>query len=168
MRSLSGRIALSDGTIIAGRISFDGTIDSIDASGSASSDFILPGFIDLQVNGSHGFDVMSASADDIIKIAQALAREGTTAWLPTAVTSPIEQIEKVHRAIGEAIQRQVQDDSLGAKILGMHLEGPFIAPLRLGAHPTLNLEPRGEALERVMAMGALRLITLAPELPGGI
>jgi N-acetylglucosamine-6-phosphate deacetylase len=50
----------------------------------------------------------------------------------------------------------------------MHLEGPFISPLRLGAHPTLNLEPRGDAFERVLAMRALRLITLAPELPGGI
>ena len=50
----------------------------------------------------------------------------------------------------------------------MHLEGPFISPLRLGAHPTLNLEPRGDAFERVLAMNALRLITLAPELPGGL
>ena len=50
----------------------------------------------------------------------------------------------------------------------MHLEGPFISPLRLGAHPTLNLAPRGEAFERVLAMSALRLITLAPELPGAL
>ena len=50
----------------------------------------------------------------------------------------------------------------------MHLEGPFISPLRLGAHPTLNLEPRGDAFERVLAMSALRLITLAPELPGAL
>ena len=50
----------------------------------------------------------------------------------------------------------------------MHLEGPFISPLRLGAHPTLNLEPRGDAFERVLAMRALRLITLAPELPGAL
>jgi len=50
----------------------------------------------------------------------------------------------------------------------MHLEGPFISPLRLGAHPPLNLEPRGDAFERVLAMSALRLITVAPELPGGL
>ncbi len=50
----------------------------------------------------------------------------------------------------------------------MHLEGPFISPMRLGAHPKLNLEPRGEAFERVMALEHLKLITLAPELPGAL
>ena len=50
----------------------------------------------------------------------------------------------------------------------MHLEGPFISPIRLGAHPKLNLEPRGEAFERVMALEHLKLVTLAPELPGAI
>jgi N-acetylglucosamine-6-phosphate deacetylase len=109
---------------------------------------------------------MGASADGIIEISQKLAREGTTAWLPTAVTAPIDHIEKVHRAIGEAIEHQKRDDSAGARILGMHLEGPFISPLRLGAHPKLNLEPRGEAFERVMALEHLKLVTLAPELPG--
>jgi N-acetylglucosamine-6-phosphate deacetylase len=165
MRTLSGRIVLPDGSIVAGRIRFDATIASIEQS-DASSDYILPGFIDLQVNGSHGIDVMAASADGIIEISQKLAREGTTAWLPTAVTSPIDHIEKVHRAIGAAIARQRRDDCAGARILGMHLEGPFISPMRLGAHPKLNLEPRGEALERVMALEHLKLVTLAPELPG--
>src|SRR5262249_55980547 len=98
----------------------------------------------------------------LIEISKHLAREGTTAWLPTAVTSPIDKIEQVHRAIAEAIEIQARDDSAGARILGMHLEGPFISPMRLGAHPPLNLDPRGEALEH------LKLITLAPELPGAL
>jgi len=171
MRSLSGRIALSDGTIIAGRISFDRTIDSIDASGSASSDYILPGLIDLQVNGSHGFDVMSASPDAILEISAKLLREGVTGWLPTAVTSPLEQIERVHRAVAEAMERQKQTGDMPdapARIFGMHLEGPFISPLRLGAHRNLNLDPSGEALESITALDNLRLITLAPELPGAL
>ncbi|HLX37401.1 MAG TPA: N-acetylglucosamine-6-phosphate deacetylase, partial [Candidatus Binataceae bacterium] len=129
------------------------------------------GFVDLQVNGSHGIDVMSTSADGILQISDQLAREGTSAWLPTAVTSPIEQIEKAHRAIGEAIARQQYDPATGARvarILGMHLEGPFISPMRLGAHPKLHLEPRGEAFERVMALEHLKLVTLAPELPGAL
>ena len=167
MRTLSGRIVLPDGSMVAGLIRFEATISSIEPS-DASSDYILPGFIDLQVNGSHGIDVMSASADGIIEISQKLAREGTTAWLPTAVTSPIDHIEKVHGAIAEAIERQHRDDSAGARILGMHLEGPFISPMRLGAHPKLNLEPRGEAFERVMALNHLKLVTLAPELPGAL
>jgi N-acetylglucosamine-6-phosphate deacetylase len=166
MQTLSGRIVLPDGSIVAGLVRFDTTISSIEPS-DASSDYILPGFIDLQVNGSHGIDVMAASADGIMEISRKLAREGTAAWLPTAVTSPIDHIEKVHRAIGEAIERQsYADDSAAARILGMHLEGPFISPLRLGAHPKLNLEPRGEPFERVLALEHLKLVTLAPELPG--
>ncbi len=159
---------LPDGAIVAGRLNFDAAISSIEPSATSSSDYILPGFVDLQVNGSHGLDVMTASAGQLIEIAQALAREGTTAWLPTAITSPIEHIEKVHRAIAEAITLQQRDNSSGARILGMHLEGPFLSPMRLGVHPKLNLEPRGEAFERVMALEHLKLVTLAPELPGAL
>ncbi len=158
---------LPDGSMIAGLIRFGATISSIERS-DAGSDYILAGFVDLQVNGSQGIDVMAASADEIIEISRKLAREGTTAWLPTAITSPIDRIEKVHRAISDAIDRQQRGDFDGARILGMHLEGPFISPIRLGAHTKLNLEPRGEAFERVMALEHLKLITLAPELPGAI
>jgi N-acetylglucosamine-6-phosphate deacetylase len=55
-----------------------------------------------------------------------------------------------------------------AAILGMHLEGPFISPARLGVHPGFNLEPRGEVLEQILALERLRLITLAPELDGAL
>jgi N-acetylglucosamine-6-phosphate deacetylase len=168
MRTLSGRIVLPDGAMVAGGITFDARISSIEPSFPSSSDYILPGFVDLQVNGSHGLDVMTASPDDLIEISQQLAREGTSAWLPTAITSPIERVEMVHHVIAEAIARQQRDTSSGAWILGMHLEGPFISPLRLGVHPKLNLELRGEAFERVMALEHLKLITLAPELPGAL
>jgi len=168
MRQLSGRIALPDGSVAKGRISFDATISSIEPDAASSSDYILPGFVDLQVNGSHGLDVMGANADGVIEVAQKLAREGTTAWLPTAITSPLDHIEKVHRTIADAIEDQKRNASSGARILGMHLEGPFISPMRLGAHPPLNLEPRGEAFERVVALEHLKLLTLAPELPGAL
>ncbi|HLI81788.1 MAG TPA: hypothetical protein VKV03_17495, partial [Candidatus Binataceae bacterium] len=89
MRTLSGRMVLPDGSIVAGKIRFDAKISALEAA-QAASDYILPGFIDLQVNGSHGIDVMAASADGILEISRNLAREGTTAWLPTAVTAPID------------------------------------------------------------------------------
>src|SRR5580704_17541200 len=127
MRTLSGRIALPDGSIVAGKIAFEANISAIESADASSSDYILPGFIDLQVNGSHGINVMSASADGVLEISRNLAREGTTAWLPTAVTAPIDHIEKVHDAIDGAIERQQHDDRAGARILGMHLEGPFIS-----------------------------------------
>jgi N-acetylglucosamine-6-phosphate deacetylase len=168
MRTLSGRIARADGSIVSGRISFDATISSIEAAATSSTDYILPAFVDLQVNGSHGIDVMSAAVDGIIEISRKLANEGVGAWLPTAITSPLDRIEKVHRAVEEAIAHQKHDDSAGARILGMHLEGPFISPMRLGAHPRLNLEPSGEAFKRVMDLEHLKLVTLAPELPGAL
>jgi N-acetylglucosamine-6-phosphate deacetylase len=167
---LSGSIAMPDGSLIRGRVSFTDRIASLEpASDAGDENYILPGLVDLQVNGSHGIDVMSASPDALDTLSRHLAREGATAWMPTAVTAPIEKIARVHESIASAMRISRRDNSSGAAaILGMHLEGPFISPLRLGAHPALNLDPHGDAFERVLAMDALRLITLAPELPGGI
>ncbi len=166
---LSGVIAKPDGSLIRGRVTFTDRITALEPGSNGGNDYILPGFVDLQVNGSHGIDVMNASPDEIATLSRHLAREGATAWMPTAVTAPIEKIAQVHESIAHAYENSRQSlSSDSAAILGMHLEGPFISPLRLGAHPTLNLEPRGDAFERVLALRALRLITLAPELPGAI
>lgn len=169
MNRLVGIIARPDGSTFRGQVSFGERIDSIEAAPDTGGDFILPGLIDLQVNGSHGIDVMTATPESLAKLGKQLAREGATAWMPTAVTAPLEKIERAHASIAAAAaasRRNSQSDA--ATILGMHLEGPFISPLRLGAHPRLNLEPRGDAFERVLAMDALKLITLAPELPGAL
>src|ERR1017187_4658948 len=166
---LSGLIARPDGSLVRGRITFTDRINALEpASDGGDEDYILPGFVDLQVNGSHGIDVMNASADALATLSRHLAREGATAWMPTAVTAPIEKIAQVHESISRAIENSRRDAYAdAAAILGMHLEGPFISSLRLGAHPALNLEPRADSFERVLAMRALRLIPLAPELPGG-
>jgi N-acetylglucosamine-6-phosphate deacetylase len=169
---ISGQIAMPDGSLLRGHLNFTDRITSLDPDPNVGDDYILPGFIDLQVNGSHGIDVMSAPPDSLVNLARRLAREGTTAFLPTAVTSPLEKIARVHRSIASAIETSSHDSAASnpdyAAILGMHLEGPFISPLRLGAHPPLNLDPHGEAFESVIAMDALRLLTLAPELPGAL
>ncbi len=159
---------MPDGSLLRGHLNFTDRITSLDPDSGVGDDYILPGFIDLQVNGSHGIDVMTAAPDSLLTLARRLAREGTIAWLPTAVTAPIEKITRVHRNIASAIETSSHDAPDYAAILGMHLEGPFISPLRLGAHPPLNLDPRGEAFETVLGMDSLRLITLAPELPGAL
>lgn len=163
MKRLRGLIARADGSTVAGVVSFVETIESVEASGGGAdaNDYIVPGFIDLQVNGRGAIDVMNAPAGALCELSAELAREGTTAWLPTAITSPLARIEAVAGKIAEAIAEAA--DTRGA-ILGMHLEGPFISAARLGAHPAYNLEPRGAALERVAALPTLRMITLAPEL----
>ncbi|HXW85335.1 MAG TPA: hypothetical protein VEJ86_13085, partial [Candidatus Binataceae bacterium] len=146
MRTISGDYIRADGSLIRGQITFDKRIVDVFPAPVESNDYILPGLIDLQVNGSHGIDVMSADAEQLASLSVQLAREGCTAFLPTAVTSPLDRIERVESAIGRAIERS--DEVHGAAILGMHLEGPFISPSRLGAHEALNLEPSGEPLER--------------------
>jgi N-acetylglucosamine-6-phosphate deacetylase len=155
--------------MLSGRISFADSIQDLEARSSAGSDFILPGFIDVQVNGAHGINVPTASTDEIAAIAEHLAREGTTGFLPTAVTAPLEEIEQTHSRVAKAVELTANAERVArAQILGMHLEGPFISAARLGAHPNLMLEPSGEPLERVLAMDHLKLLTLAPELPGGL
>jgi N-acetylglucosamine-6-phosphate deacetylase len=145
--------------------------------GVAGDDRIYPGFIDLQINGAYGIDVMSASAEELLLMSHCLAHEGTTGWLPTIITSPIDKIERCDAIVAEAMQAQRELDKqadrggralTGAVILGMHLEGPFISPNRLGTHPPLNLIPRGEALQRILRLKTLKLITIAPELDGAI
>ncbi|MGH7780630.1 MAG: N-acetylglucosamine-6-phosphate deacetylase [Candidatus Binataceae bacterium] len=171
MKTLSGEIARTDGSLTRGQITFSEKIVEVHEGPAAGNDYILPGLIDLQVNGSHGIDVMSADAAALRTLGEELAREGTTAWLPAAVTAPIERIERAHLAIAEALAAAAADSAAArdsAAILGMHLEGPFISSRRLGAHPPLNREPHGDEFERAFAMRALKLITLAPELPGAL
>ncbi len=160
-----------------GELSFDDRILRLKKRQHAIDDFILPGFIDLQVNGACGIDVMSATAEDLVELAHCLAHEGTTGWLPTVITSPLETIERVDAVIAEAMAAQAASDRAvhrggsnppGATILGMHLEGPFISPARRGIHPPMNLLPQGDALDRVGRLKTLKLITLAPELDGAL
>ena len=169
MKRLRGLIARTDGSTVPGVVGFSETIESIEAGGGAgAADYIVPGFIDLQVNGRGGIDVMNATAGALCELSAELAREGTTAWLPTAITSPLERIEAVAARISEAIAEPANTPRAASEILGMHLEGPFISAARLGAHPAHNLEPRGAALECVAALPGLRMITLAPELNGAL
>jgi N-acetylglucosamine-6-phosphate deacetylase len=116
---------------------------------------------------------MSASVDALLELSHCLAHEGTTGWLPTVITSPLDQVERCDAIIAEAMAAQADQERrggalVGASILGMHLEGPFISPQRLGVHPPLNLLPQGEALEWVLQLKSLKLLTLAPELEGAL
>jgi N-acetylglucosamine-6-phosphate deacetylase len=166
MKRLRGLIARADGRVRSGTVSFSESIESVEEiSHGRASDYILPGLVDLQVNGAGEIDVMGAAPEALLKLSGSLAREGTTAWLPTAITAPLERIE---RAAANIAQAMPDARETGAAILGMHLEGPFISAARLGAHPAHDLEPRGAAFERVCAMPALRMITLAPELDGAL
>jgi N-acetylglucosamine-6-phosphate deacetylase len=120
-----------------------------------------PGFVDLQVNGFAGVDFASADAADYGRAGTALLEHGVTAYLPTLITMP----EPVLLAALEAVPA----DAAGARIVGVHVEGPFIAPERLGVHPaSARRDPDPLLLERILAAGPVRVVTLAPELPGAL
>ena len=125
---------------------------------------VLPGFIDNHVHGGGGADTMEAG-DAIAHIARMHVRHGTTALLATTMTAPMVEIEAAMRALGPAcVTRAAQS----ARVLGVHLEGPYISPERLGAQPDFS---RAGSIDEVLALHALapiRLITLAPELDGNL
>ncbi len=120
-----------------------------------------PGFVDLHVNGFAGVDLQTADADGFRRAGEALLRGGVTAYRPTFVTAPEEQLV--------ASLRSLPGRTTAARVIGAHLEGPFIAASRLGAHdPAGRRDPDLALLERLLAAGPVRQVTLAPELPGAL
>jgi len=119
----------------------------------------VPGFVDLQVNGFAGVDFLRADADGYRRAGEALLESGVTSFLPTLVSAP--------EAVLVAALGEVPRDSAGPRVLGVHVEGPFLAPGRLGVHlADARRDPDPTLLERLLAAGPVRLLTLAPELPG--
>jgi len=121
---------------------------------------IAPGFVDLQVNGAFGAEV-GADAGALRTISRELPRTGVTAYLPTAISWPLEDYAGLFEAIDAAA------GAPGARLLGAHLEGPFLAATRNGAHDPANLRPVDQGVLRdLLSAGHVRVMTLAPELPG--
>lgn len=128
-----------------------------------TEDWIVPGFIDLQVNGAFGND-FTADPGSAAQVAARLPETGVTAFLPTIISSPFEKYPDLLRDL-ERAARNVQ----GAAILGVHLEGPYLNRDKAGAHnPTLLHNPSPTELGIYASSALVHLVTLAPELPGAI
>jgi N-acetylglucosamine-6-phosphate deacetylase len=125
-------------------------------------DFILPGFIDLHVHGGAGRDMMEGG-DAPHVIARLHAKHGTTSLLATTMTAPVEDIERALSAIGGACKQRGKNE---ARILGVHLEGPYINSGKLGAQPPFAREASMAEVERFNGQAPMRLITVAPEIDG--
>jgi N-acetylglucosamine-6-phosphate deacetylase len=151
--------ALVDGALVPGDVEIlGGRIAGFGLASPNGHGIAAPGFVDLQVNGFAGVDFLTADADAYRRASDALLETGVTAFLPTFITSPEAQLL--------AALREVPAESDGARILGAHLEGPFLSALRLGIHPAdARRNPDVELLERLLDAGPVRLVTLAPELP---
>jgi len=128
---------------------------------AAPGETIAPGFIDLQVNGFAGHDA-AAGADAVAAISAALPTTGVTSFLPTIISAPVETGSEFAAAVGAAAEAP------GARVLGAHIEGPFLNPSFRGAHLRAHLAEPTPANVAVLESARPRLITLAPELPGAI
>jgi N-acetylglucosamine-6-phosphate deacetylase len=130
---------------------------------------LVPGFIDIHIHGGAGHDVMEAAADALPPIEQLLATHGVSSYFPTTVTAPIDVTLAALERLADAIELPVLSGHLRARPRGIHLEGPFISHSRRGVHPPENLlVPSIAAFDRFWqaARGHIRVLTIAPELPG--
>ena len=139
--------ALVDGALVPGDVEIDGgSIARFGLSGTGSG-IAAPGFIDLQVNGFAGVDLMATDHEGYVRVGEALLATGTTAFQPTFVTAP-------EAALLDAL-RAMPVEGIGARVLGAHLEGPFLSPRRAGVHDPRHLSAPDLALLR-------RLLDAAP------
>ena len=125
---------------------------------------VLPGFVDLHLHGGGGADTMEAG-DAVQRIARLHARFGTTSLLATTMTAPLADIEAALRALAPACAERAAG---AARVLGVHLEGPYISPGRLGAQPPFARPASLHEILTLHALAPIRLVTLAPELDGSL
>jgi N-acetylglucosamine-6-phosphate deacetylase len=133
-----------------------------------ASGVLVPGLVDLQVNGYFGVEMQAADPAAWATVAGQLPGTGCTAFLPTFITAPVKRLAT---ALGFVAENLPERRWRGARVLGVHLEGPFISPRRRGAHnPDWIVPPSPAALGELLAAGAglVRLVTLAPEVDGGL
>ncbi len=130
----------------------------------APARFVVPGFIDLHVHGGAGADAM-AGAEAVRAAARFHAAHGTTRMLPATVTAPEEDLARALDGVHEVMQHPGEGE---ARVMGVHLEGPFISPEKLGAQPPYARDPDPGEMRRLMAHASVQVVTLAPERPGAL
>jgi N-acetylglucosamine-6-phosphate deacetylase len=122
--------------------------------------FVTAGLVDIQINGAFGVDFADARPDDWQRIRQGLLATGVTSFAPTLITAPPRQLAATLVVVDDAARQPC----LGARILGTHVEGPFLSPDYHGAHdPALMIDPLPEALDVLLSGPAPLILTLAPE-----
>lgn len=165
--TLTGNILTPTGWI-SGSIQFEQRIHAICGTEcdpqQNSQPYILPGFIDLHVHGGGGKDIMEGQGAAQI-IARQHVQHGTTSLLATTMTAPMAEIENALHGVNNAMR---QHDPSGARILGVHLEGPYINPHKLGAQPDCTQTATLADVQKLNAIAPIKLITVAPEVEGNL
>lgn len=164
-RVVEGCVLTPEGWL-RGRVEFSERIERVqggrvDAPGPCE-DIVLPGFIDLHVHGGAGADVMDG-AEALDSIARLHARHGTTALLATTVTAGVADLTHALAGVARAMEQRAPG---AARVLGVHLEGPYINDAVLGAQPDAARPADLAELHALHAIAPIRVLTLAPELNG--
>lgn len=178
------RIVAADRAIESGSVLIEsGRIAGVFDSGAqppTSADAVLdldgatlfPGFIDIHIHGAVGVDMMDAGPEALLNVSTFLARNGVTAWMPTLVPSSPERYVSAIRAIEQAEDSQLKSEPV-ARLLGVHYEGPFVNTAQCGAlhreyFRSFKTPADLDSLPTLNKAGAVHLITLAPEIEGGV
>ena len=165
---LGAAAALVDGRRIEGDVEVDevsGRVAAVGVASPAGRGLVVPGLVDLQVNGIDDVDLRRCGTDGYQSASLQLAAAGTTAVQPTLHSMDLSGYEQALSVLAEVHARP----PAGCRILPAHLEGPFLSPAWAGAHdPSHLVDPDPELLDRLLASGPVGFVTLAPELPGGL
>lgn len=155
--------ALIGDKLVAGDLELeDGVVDQFGVGHVPGSSIALPGFIDTHIHGRDGVDFTDAATYDYIRVSRKISATGVTAYQPTLAASPVDELVR-------AISLHPGRMKGGAKVLGFHVEGPFLSPEMAGAHrKDALIAPSLEVSRRMVEAGPVAQMTLAPELEGVI
>ncbi len=180
-RALTPHEEINDAAVVVedGKIARIGRRDEIEVPSGAKEVLardmtLIPGFVDIHIHGAGGHDVMSSTEEALTTVAKTVARHGTTSIVATTVTAPPDETRRCLEDIARFIASPANMDTpaaSAAEIVGIHLEGPFISLTRRGVHPPGAIaKPSVALLDRYLeaAGGNVRILTLAPEIPGAL
>ena len=168
---INGRIVTPTGTLEGKALLFDekirgivspaeiGDAEVIDAEGK----YVVPGLIDMHIHGYQGADASDGDAEAVVRMAEGLAKNGVTAWLPTTMTISYEALYKAF----DSIRAAMKNNPNGAVILGVNSEGPFICESKKGAQNGAHIRPCDVAFLKEHS-DIIRVFTVAPEEPGNM
>ncbi len=174
---INGRILLPNGEVRGKALLFNdriqGIVDEKQAAREAAEVidagglYVSPGLVDVHIHGYKGVDVSDDDTDGVRRMAGDLLANGVTTFLPTTLTYAWERLVSVCEHMRGAVAESRTDDFIGAEIAGIHLEGPFVNPAYKGAqNEAYILAPNAELI--LPLADIIKVITLAPELPGGL
>ncbi len=156
--------AIVDGAVVQGDVEVqDGRVVAVGRTPAGTGGTAVAGFVDVQVNGFGGVDFLSTDVEGYRRAGAALAGTGVTAYQPTFISSPVDAYWPALKVAAAAVEEP------GPRVLGVHLEGPFLSREWAGAHDPENIvDPDPVLAERLLAAGPVTYMTLAPERPGGL